>query len=119
MLNIRGWIAWKVYDAGARGLGHRIFPDEIPRPTDHSDTLNAALSALVSEHMDARGITVAELSRRTGIRQGELRRHLGRCRKATWWINDLNVIGTSLGVGVLALVKDLEWATASSEPQTR
>lgn len=68
-LNIkaRGWLGWKLYDAGVRTLGHRINPDEVPMPSDRSDALSACVAALISQQMDARGVTVAEMSRRTGI----------------------------------------------------
>ncbi len=50
-INARGWLGWKLYDAGARTLGHRISPDEVPEPDAHRDALNACITAQLSEHM--------------------------------------------------------------------
>ncbi len=110
-LNIkaRGWLGWKLYDAGVRTLGHRISPDEVPEPSDKADALNACLAALVSEHMNAQGLTVAEMSRRTGIPRRELRRHLSRRgRRGAWFVNEVCAVSEALGVGVVDFFRELE-----------
>ncbi len=116
-INARGWLGLKLYDAGVRTLGHRVSPEEVPEPTDRADALNACLAALVSEQMHSRGVTVAEMSRRTGISRWTLRRRLGWGWRSAWGVNEVPAMSEALGIGVIDFFRQLEHAADEVSPR--
>ncbi len=116
-INARGWLGWRLYDAGVRTLGHRISPDEVPAPSDRAEALSGCLAALVSEQMDARGVKVAEMSRRTGISRWTLYRRLGWGWRGAWPITEVCAVSEALDIGVVDFFRQLEDALDKVSPR--
>ncbi len=102
-IRFRGWLGWKLYEAGMRQAGHRISPEEVP---DSAPAI-ARATAAVARNLAAQGVSVAELSRRTGISHRSLRRRLAG-RGGSWYVNELGAIADALNVDVVELFREME-----------